>query len=168
MAINKTIYVKDEDVDTWEEAHKISGDKLSQTLTNYLRSYVIEKKSAALGTPEKILLRFREDGLARAKSFYGRWLIPPNKPFMEIKYETNALTGSIDSKEYPYAVATTAKNNVVVFDFLGKPDDSEKFSWGRMRVYSSFEEASNDSSLPWGLIASAMEKMGVEVEELDI
>jgi hypothetical protein len=163
----RTIYVREEDQPIWDEAKDIVGESLSAYLTNHLRTMISAHEAAAAGS-QRILLSFRESGIAKTKGFYGRWLISPEKPFAVWHLDIN---GDEDPSYPPnrYAVAITAKNNIVVFKF-GERERKEngKFDWGELRVFDSFEMANTHEEIPLGLIAEAMEVLGVEVEELDI
>ena len=66
-----------------------------------------------------------------------------------------------------YALAITTKNNIVVFTFEEQKEKGQ-FGSGELRVFDSFEKANSGVRTPRGLIATAMEILGVEVEELDI
>ncbi len=165
MAVNKTLYVRSEDAPIWDKAKEVIGDSLSTYLTNHLRKVVASRQAAAQGA-ERIILSFTDAGILKTKAFYGRWLITPAKPFEVWRTD---ITGEIDSQWPPdnYAVAITTKNNVVVFKF-DEMKGNGKFGRGTLRVFDSFEEAHTGSRIPDGLIATAMEVLGVEVEELDI
>ena len=111
------------------------------------------------------MLSFRESGIPRIKAFYGRWLISPDQPFEVWEHDSD---GNIipDIPPHYCALAITPKQNIVVFRF-GEQKEKGKFGWGEFQVFDSFERA-NTAKLPYGLIATAMETLGVEVEELDI
>jgi hypothetical protein len=196
MAINKTLYVRDEDAAVWDEAKKIVGDSLSAYLTNHLRTLVDLDKAEARGF-ERILLTFREGGLPRTKSFYGRWLIPPDDafkservvnlplieqgevvnvfkriasvhiPFTPYSEEEKATMEAITPGAVNYAVAITAKERIAIFQFDGQRSDGT-FVAGNLRSFDSFEIANTFSDVPSELIARAMKIRGVPIEELDI
>jgi hypothetical protein len=153
----RTLYVRVEDQVVWDQAKEIIGESLSTFLTNQLRRVVMRHEAQTHGA-DKILLQFRESGMPKLKSFFGRWLIPPDKPF----YGEDLQDGP-DS----YAVAITPKANVVVFNF-GQQLTSGKFDWGLLHVFKSFEAANDAEGIPYGLIAEAIEQLGLQVEELDI
>jgi hypothetical protein len=156
-AMNKTLYVKDEDGPIWDKARELTGDKLSQFIIEKLRAFVWDHQGKQQGF-QRIAIQYLDKGIPRAKAFTGRWLISPQQPW---EGDVDLETGSTDK----YAVAVTAKNNVVVFNFGDLLEDGQ-FSWGIFNVHESFEEANRDR--PWGLIAEAMRRMGIEVQELDI
>jgi len=75
---NKTIYVKDEDLQLFEEAERLGGDSLSGIIAEALRRFVDVKKSEAQGLQEFTLSvgtwRFRGDDNLRKVRFTGRKL----------------------------------------------------------------------------------------------
>lgn len=155
----RTLYVREEDQPIWDKARElISETSLSTYLTEHLRTLVASREASARGF-ERIILSFRQNGIPKTKAFYGRWLISPDKPF-----ETHdPHDGSPDF----YAVALTPKDNVVVFNFYEQSDNG-KYGWGRLLVFDSFHKANEMQGIPSGLVAEAMEVLGVQVEELDI
>jgi hypothetical protein len=162
MAV-KSVYVKDEDVHIWDKAKDLAGESLSQLLTSYIKQLVITKESANLGK-ERIVLHYKEDiGIPVAKSFYGKWIIDPSNALQETE------SYGIDN----YAVASTQKNNIVVFNFLSngekQPNEEGKFGLGVLYVFNNVDELKNASPLPIWVIGTIIEKMDlVEIEELDI
>jgi hypothetical protein len=157
MAVNKTLYVKDEDAPVWDKARELVGDKLSLFLTNHLKVFVAQKEASLRGF-QRIVLQFTYKGLPRAMAFNGRWLIPPAKPFV-----AKMDNGGDDN----YAVAITGKSNVVVFNFIGT-ETTSGYCWGNLISFGSFEEASRNEAFPDHLIEEAMKIHGIEIEELDI
>jgi hypothetical protein len=161
MPVNKTLYVRDEDVPIWDRAKElIGGESLSAHLTNYLRTIVGNRLAADKGMT-RIVLAYRDRGKKpRLQAFQGRWLIKPDGEWW-----------IVDPNGQPdyYAVAITAKEQIVVFNYYNHQADEEgKFKWGQLEIYPSCDLAFEDQSVPQGLIALAMERMGLEVEELDI
>lgn len=75
---NKTIYVKDEDVQLFEEAEKLGGDSLSSVIAEALRRFVATKKAEQQGMKECNLtvgiLRSQGDDDIRQIRFVGRKL----------------------------------------------------------------------------------------------
>jgi hypothetical protein len=160
MAINKTLYVRDEDVAVWDKAKEIVGDKMSALITNYLKDFVVGKTAFASGN-QRIVVSFRELGrLPRSISFYGKWLLNPAAPWeREFDFDSS----------WQYAVALTAKGRIVVLNLHdGAIDENGVYRWGELRVFESFAEASCDHDVPTELIALAMSRKGIEIEVLDI
>ena len=75
---NKTIYVKDEDLQIFEEAEKLGGDSLSGIIAEALRRFVDVKRSEVQGMKEHILtvgvLRSQGADDTRRVRFVGRLL----------------------------------------------------------------------------------------------
>jgi hypothetical protein len=152
----RTLYVREEDQEIWDQARELIGDSLSTYITNHLKTLVATKRAAQHGF-ERIIVKFL-DSVPQAKAFYGRWIIPPDTP-----YETTFEGG----QDY-YAVALTSKGNVVIFNYWGSVYGEEEYPSGKFLVYDSFEEAARNSAMPQYLISNAMKRQGVEIEELDI
>lgn len=159
----RTLYVREDDQAIWDRAREVIGDSLSTHLTNYLRGVVAQTEAAERGC-SRIVLSFRERGvLSRVKAFHGRWLISPERPWIEED------DGRFTNEEEPpeWCVAITVKNNYVFFRHCGRSaDERAPFAWGEFRIFESFEQAVG--KVPHGLVAEAMERLGVEIEELDI
>ena len=75
---NKTIYVKDEDLQIFEEAEKLGGDSLSGIIAEALRRFVDVKRAELYGMQEHVLhvgvLRSQGDDDIRQIRFVGRKL----------------------------------------------------------------------------------------------
>src|SRR4051794_3502870 len=107
--MNKTIYLRDEDVAIWEKAKEFAGDTLSQIVVLGLKQYVAAR-DAEKRDFERIVLEFRDSDkghLPQKKAFYGRWIISPNEPCR--------VTDDGDGVYYG-AVAETAKGNIAIFE----------------------------------------------------
>jgi hypothetical protein len=174
MAVNKTLYVKDEDASVWEEARELTGDKLSAFLTAHLRTFVETRRAQTKGY-DRIVLKYIENARPVSKAFFGRWIIDP-----EERWYSSDLAW-----KRCYAVASTAKGNVVVLKFEeasqqleGFFDSGDLFTYPSMGAvadeqdemrqpgYVAYENAG--PRLPSDLITIAMERIGIETEELDI
>ncbi len=154
--MNKTIYVKDEDVATWDRAKELAGDKLAPIIASALKRYVAEKEAEARGY-DRIEVSYSDElsnGLPRRKAFFGRWVFPPDEPERSPFHDGEACC----------AVAITAKGAVVTLSWL---ESFEGRSYRRFQVHDSFESGAEESACAWAVIA-AWEKVGVPVEELDI
>lgn len=158
--MNRTIYVRDEDVPTWERARELAGDKLSPVILDGLRRFVATKEAEGKGF-ERIEVLYQdaaENGLPKAKAFFGRWIFPRDKPY---RLETD---GAFGSSQDCTAVAVTAKGRIVILqwhEYEGEP--SAQF----FKVYDTLNEAMAENVNP-RIIAAIMEQLGVAVEELDI
>jgi hypothetical protein len=154
----RTLYVREEDQEVWDQAKEIIGDSLSTYITGHLKSVVAAKKLAHTGD-ERIVVKYSRGDFPHAKAFYGRWIIPPTSPFVCEHPEVG--------DDY-YAVAITAKKNVVVFNFWFGTYTENEFVPGRFEVFDSFERLTKSDWIPGGLVSEAMKRQGVEIEELDI
>ncbi len=157
--MNKTVYLRDEEVAVWERARELSGDKLSPVIVSALRQYVLEKEARQKGF-ERLEIEFSDancNGLPRKKAFYGRWIFPPNNPH-RVGREND------DTVSYCGALATTAKGNVVTCTWT---EDREGQSYKTFQVYTSFEKGVEDPETSW-VVKWAIRKIGIPVEELDI
>jgi|HubBroStandDraft_1064217.scaffolds.fasta_scaffold61762_4 hypothetical protein len=155
--MNKTVYLRDDEVPLWEKARELSGDKLSPVIVAALKRFVAEREAEAKGY-ERIEVSFNDSQdhwMPKIKAFYGRWIIDREKP-LKLHDE--------DGHEFDlFSVAETAKGNVVVYT---ENHDREGMS-AKFFVYPSFTEAAAVSRLNYA-IREAIEKRGVPVEELDI
>jgi hypothetical protein len=156
--MNKTVYLRDDEVRTWEKARELSGDKLSPIIVTALKRFISEKEALGKGF-ERIEVAFHDadhNNLPAIKAFYGRWIIDRSEPLPR-KLRNRA---ELDK----FAVAETAKGNVVVY--MHKEKDQK--TWGhKLRIYPGFEEAAEDEDVNYA-IRKAMERRGVPIEELDI
>ena len=166
--MNKTLYVKDDDGPVWDKARELTGDKLSQFIMEKLRVFVAEHEGKQKGF-ERILLRFYEGSLPRAKAFMGRWIIPPDRPF----HYCRVPPGTLIVLESDYLVEETAKGNFAVLEYRPWPEpeddeiiDDEYYLSSTFTVTPTIEDMSRNVSP--ALAAEVMLRMGVEVQELDI
>lgn len=167
--MNKTLYVKDEYGPIWDRARELTGDKLSQFILDKLRAFVSEREGQEQGY-ERILLRFYEDNLPTAKAFIGRWIIPPGRPVIFV-WKDDDSGERIDPH---YLVAKTAKGSFAVLEYHTLPEPNEEgnatidgyYRFSKFHVVPTIEEMSRKVSSV--LAAEVMNRMGVEVQELDI
>jgi hypothetical protein len=159
--MNKTIYIKDADAQVWDRAKAIARDGLSPIIVDALKEFVAKEEAARSGF-ERIVINYNDDGangLPRSKAFYGQWIIPPDKPLV--------VTSEDEDKWQHYAVAITAKHNLVVYKkTFGREAD---YQWQQEYFYSfsSFEEAAANQAVRSAII-EARKRLGVPTEELDI
>lgn len=89
---NKTIYVKDEDLQVFEEAEKLGGDSLSAVIAQAVKRFVQVKRAEQQGMKEHILtvgvLRSQGADDTRKVRFVGRLLA-----------EAEVLTGQTSSRD---------------------------------------------------------------------
>ena len=162
--MNKTIYVRDEDVATWERAKELAGDKLAPVIIDGLRSFVA-KKEAELHGFERIEIQFRDseaNDMPAAKAFVGRWIFPREEP-LTLRDESMGFSIGDFGHSY-YAVAQTAKRRIVVFSWAVYAGDAHNY---RFQVFDDLDVLKN-SGFPRDVTAAIVEALGVEIEELDI
>jgi hypothetical protein len=156
--MNKTVYLRDEEVPIWEKARELAGDKLSPIIVTALRRFIAENEASAKGY-NRIELAFDDsddNNLPKKIGFYGRWIFDLENP-LKSRSEN-------DSEYRHYSVGETAKGNV--FIYTHKEDWESSWAY-EFKVYPSFEKAGSDNTVNWA-VRRAMEKRGVPVEELDI
>ncbi len=156
--MNKTVYLRDDEVSIWEKARELSGDKLSPVIVSALRRFVAEKEALPRGY-ERILLEFddaHDHNLPKKKAFFGRWIITPEKPLR--------LRDEDGHEEDVYSVAETAKGAVVVAKYT---EDYDRRTGTKVWVYPSFTDAAANVEINYP-VRKAFEQRGVPVEELDI
>jgi hypothetical protein len=157
--MNKTVYLRDDEVPLWERARELSGDKLSPVIVSALKRFVAEREAAPRGY-ERILLEFNdahEHNLPKRKAFFGRWIISPQKPLM--------LVDEGGTERDVHTVAETAKGAVVVTKYT--EDNEGGRSGTKLWIYGSFMDAAANTEINYP-VRKALEQRGVPVEELDI
>lgn len=148
--VNKTLYLPDDEAATWDKARQLAGDRLSPIILSALKDFISRKEAEKAGF-ERIEVAFDDpddNGRPKRKAFYGKWLFSPDEP-----YRVGIRC---------YSVAITAKDNLVFHSWDTIGARVEKF-----RIFTSFDEALNDSSVRY-VALEALRKRGVPVEELDI
>jgi hypothetical protein len=160
---NRTIYVKEADLEVWKRAQGELGESISSAIADFLRERVAVIDRSRIAAPaEKIRLEF---GLGVVKTFWGEWL------FGE---ETGGFVAEAeeDSRWDPrteWSVARTPKGNFVVLE--------HNADWGepQMRIYASFlelrdaKDETGHPRIPPNVVAGVADKVGVPYEiELDI
>lgn len=153
--MNKTIYIRDEDVPVWDRAKQVAKDGLSPVIVEGLKRFIADAEAEKRGF-EHIEVRFDDaddSGLPKAKAFYGRWIFPPEEP-VEVReeYETDE-----------FSIAITAKGNVAVLHRNHHPEGTIE----RFRVFNSLSHAASEGEYAYAA-RQAIKKIGVPVEELDI
>lgn len=165
--MNRTIYLPDEEAETWERARRLANDRLSPVIVKALKEFVAVREAEAKGY-ERIQVEFEDSGdnnLPKIKAFHGKWIFSPSKPLIRERSEDG-------TERDVFCVATTAKGKVVVYMWKSEirmdgPDPGEAVYGARFLVFPSFNEAAYDSSVNYA-VRQAIRKRGVPVEELDI
>lgn len=155
--MNKTIYVRDEDLPIWERAKELAGDKLAPVIMDGLRKFVSAKELERSGF-ERIEVQFRDskaNNLPTAKAFVGRWIFSREQPL--------CFGEHLDFCQY-YAIAQTAKNRFAVLSWVvdGLADPRYEF-----QVFEDIDGL-RAAGLHPDVAPELLEKIGVEIEELDI
>ena len=100
--MNKTLYIRDEDVPLWDRARELAGDKLSPVVVESLKRFVAEEEARPKGF-ERIVLEFddaKDNGKPKRKAFSGRWIYSETEP-LEIDDEQG-------ESRYVFCIAETA------------------------------------------------------------
>jgi hypothetical protein len=160
--MNKTIYLPDEEAETWEKARRLANDRLSPVLLKALKEFVAAKEAEAMGF-ERIQVEFEDSDdnrLPKIKAFHGKWIFGPSEPLI---WDEEGTESDV------FCVAVTAKGNVVVYMWQTGESGGEFYTQKRrFLVFSSLEEAAAHNNLVNYAIRAAIKKRGVPVEELDI
>jgi hypothetical protein len=154
--MNKTVYLRDEEVAVWEKARELADDKLSPIIVKALKSFISEKEATSKDF-KRIVLEFddSDDGyLPKKKAFYGRWVISPEEPLQ---------TTEDGDVVYIGALAETAKGAIVVFERIQYEDATGR---NKFKIFASLSEAAVGEFNY--LAREAVKRRGVPVEELDI
>ena len=94
--MNRTVYVPDDEIETWEMARKLANDRLSPVILQALKEFIITKEMEAAEAAgfERIEIAFDDaddNHLPKRKAFRGKWLIAPDEPLRrKIGGETQA------------------------------------------------------------------------------
>jgi hypothetical protein len=153
---NKTLYIREEDQETWAKAETLipQGSSLSKLITGQLENFIAEHERSAEMSNEPFE-RIEVDTEPYATAFEGRWILPPdddNRTAAE-EYEAGGAFG----------VARTKKGKIAVYTYHINRGQ------GRLSVYPTFPAAIADG-IPRDIIelAQAEEKGETYVRELDI
>jgi hypothetical protein len=157
--MNRTVYVPEDEAETWEKARKLSNDRLSPVIIGALKEFIRAKEAEAAEAAgfERIEVEFddaEDNHLPKKKAFRGKWLFSPEEPHrVKGEHGTNA-----------YALAITAKGQVAVFYWA----QGQQYSYNhRFHVFPSLESAAEDPDINRAA-REAIRTRGVPVEELDI
>jgi hypothetical protein len=159
--MNKTVYLRDEEVPIWERARELSGDKLSPVIIGALRRYIAEREAEDKSF-ERIVVQFhdvRDHSLPKAKAFYGKWIIGPGEDYSNEEFDEEGFRRC-------FAVAVTAKGAAVVWCWTAHALSDDK-QFERFNTYPDLITAVSDGEVN-AAVREAVERRGVPVEELDI
>ena len=168
---NKTIYVKDEDLQIFEEAERLGGDSLSGIIAEALRRFVDVKRAELYGMQEHVLhvgvLRSQGDDDIRQIRFVGRLLA-----------EAEVLTDQTsprdrDGRGTDYKIYQTQAGRVLVWwkrwtRWEGGSDFLDYAVLNALPGYDDEVPGKIDDypiSLPGSLLQAAAEALGEELVE---
>lgn len=171
---NKTIYVKDEDLQVFEEAEKLGGDSLSSIIAEALRRFVATKKAEQQGMQEYTLEVgvFSDEGAdnVRKVRFVGRKLAG------QTAY--TGQTSSQDDRGTNYAIYQTKAGKIIIHWESWSRWDGEGNSADYATLdalpehgaeicgqFDSDDYAEYAKKLPGGLLQDAAEALGQELVE---
>jgi hypothetical protein len=145
MSPNKTLYIRDDDVPTWEAAEKSArqtAQPLSQLIVRLLRGHV----GRQVADDEITVEMTDRNGREWTEVFRGRWLIEPDAD--ETRYGPDAGTY--------YGIAETAKDQIAVYSRhvydMWTP---------RLNIYADLDEAEEVEQIAKEAIAIAAAAMGM-------
>jgi hypothetical protein len=161
--MNKTIYIRDEDVPIWERAKELAGDKLSPAIVAGLKRFIADREAEEAEAKgfERIEVSFNDADdhhIPKKKAFYGKWIYPPEHKEVFKQHDEDG------ENWWYYAVAMTAKGSVVVYSW---ESDREGMGNYRFDIFPSLVFAAADNRVN-SAITATIRKIGVPVEELDI
>ncbi len=155
----KTIYVKEADLELWKRAQEELGESISSIFSDCLRERLEQKMQAPdVESMEKIQVwLWSPSGQPTiSKTFIGEWLIAPHETMYASKD---------DGEEWPgvcWAIAQTKKGLIAVHSF-----EVQDRCPPTLDVYRSIESLGKD--VPESIIAETADRLGVVYEvELDV
>jgi len=169
---NKTIYVKDEDLQVFEEAEKLGGDSLSGIIAEALRRFVAVKRAEMFGMREHALtvgaLRSQGDDDTRKVRFVGRLLA-------EAEVFTGQTSDRRDRGTY-YRVYQTKAGKVLVWwkRWTRWEGESDLLDYAVMDGLPGYDDEISGKvhgeylppeTLPGSLLQEAAEALGEELVE---
>lgn len=105
--MQRSIYIKDDDVHYFDRAQEIAGaESLSVVITEAVRKYVVDHETRQAGY-EEIVLKVGPEGYERTKRFIGRFLAD------DVLYV--GRTSDRRDKRWELAVYETAKGRLVLY-----------------------------------------------------
>lgn len=160
--MNKTLYIRDEDIPIWDRARELAGDKLSPVVVTGLKKFIAEKEAEEAESRgfHRIALTYNdsaEHNIPKTKAFIGKWLFPTTEP-LELR----------DSDSYfssYYSLAVTLKGNVVILAWDNDAEGNKVKQ--RFNVFPSLQAAAANEDANY-VARRAIKELGVPVEELDI
>ncbi len=140
---NKTIYIREADLEVWEQAEALAGGSVSALITEALRRYVEEERRKESTGIETITVDlWGPEGIPYPVEFVGRWLVHPDER------ETRTGEPGYDAGAY-FGVALTQKGNIAVYT----RHVNDGFA-PTLEVFHSFEEAEKEG-VPGDILGTA-------------
>ncbi|HEU5139809.1 MAG TPA: EXLDI protein [Bacillales bacterium] len=138
---NKTIYVTDADLPTFERAQELAGDNLSATIAQALRKFIKAEEAKNEGFDE-VRIKEGEKGTYTYKKFIGKELARTHIVDRELKRVTVLIV--YQTAKHRFALYTKEVNNWSLGEFMNnmnkKTEDlSEKFLSDRIRDKLNFK-----------------------------
>ncbi|HET7627938.1 MAG TPA: EXLDI protein [Bacillales bacterium] len=138
---NKTIYVTDADLETFERAQELAGDNLSATIAQALRRYIKAEEAKQQGF-EEIRIKVGEKGTYTYKRFIGKELARTHIVDRELKRVTVLIVYQTAKKRF--ALYTKEIHNWSLNEFVQnvnkKTEDlSEKILSEKLRQKLNFK-----------------------------
>jgi hypothetical protein len=160
LTVNKTIYIRDEDIAVWDRARELAGDKLAPVIIDGLKRFILEKEREEVLAKgyERIAVSFNDadqHGIPKVKAFLGKWIFPPEDPIQS--------TGN-NGLMCAYTIAITAKGAAVIYWWQLRTLSKGYKSFD---VFPSLQDAAAESEFNYAA-TQAIKKLGIVVEELDI
>src|SRR5271163_433697 len=80
--VNRTLYLPDDEAETWEKARRLANDRLSPVILRALKEYIMTKEAEAAEAAgfQRIEVEFDDsddNNLPKRKAFQGKWILPP-------------------------------------------------------------------------------------------
>lgn len=153
MAPNKTLYIREADVEVWERAEAIArsrGTSVSQLATDGLRATLPPVIPADDPGMEEIRVDVGTEEWHHEKAFIGRWLVAYGED--SGTSEDIALSGGHWLTTARWGVALTKRGKIAVFrsESYGEP--------GSLEVFDSLNDAEDD--VPADILAEAAAALG--------
>jgi hypothetical protein len=151
----KTLYVREEDIEVWEQAQSLAGgdESLSSIVIEALRRYLRIRggqPSEIEGMKRIVVETYDQDERLIRKAFVGKWLVEAMQT---------------EANRYRWSIAQTQKGSIVVYCFKGELPRDECIT--DFKVYDSFDELEQD--VPDDVLAAVAVELGEDfVQDLDI
>lgn len=158
---NKTIYVKDEDLQVFEEAERLGGDSLSSIIAEALKRFVSVKRAEQQGMDEHTLAIDNPEQGKKTLKFVGRLLVS----------DTIYVGQTSDRRDRwdDWSLYQTQAGKVIVYWRHGSVWDGERGS-AQYEVRDSLPGYDDsvfefDDTVPGDILEAAAEALGQELVE---